>query len=110
MVAEHKPRTTRWKLINSAFQGRAFELVFMYGPANTLEESLGQKMIESVKKQIKFYRRLHGQIKYSLTFGAMMMRELPQETYHETFYFRSDERSAVRGEYGIDEEIQDAVH
>ena len=109
MVAEHKPRTTRWKLINSAFQGRAFELVFMYGPANTLEESLGQKMIESVKKQIKFYRRLHGQIKYSLTFGAMMMRELPQETYHETFYFRSDERSAVRGEYGIDEEIQDAV-
>ena len=109
MVSEHKPRTSRWKIINSAFQGRVFELAFMYESTDSLEEALGQKMIVAVKRQLKFYRRLHGQIKYSMTFGAMMRRELIQETYHETFFFRSDEKSAVRGEYGIDDEIQDSM-
>ena len=92
MVAEHKPRTTRWKIINSAFQGRVFELAFMYDSTDSLEEALGQKMIAAVKRQIKFYRRLHGQIKYSMTFGAMMRREMLEETYHETFFFRSEEK------------------
>ena len=106
MVSEHKPRTKRWKIINSAFRGRVFELAFMYDSTESLEEALGEKMIAAVKSQIKFYRRLHGQIKYSMTFGAMMRREMMQETYHETFFFRSEEKSAVRGEYGIDDEIQ----
>lgn len=109
MVSEHKPRTARWKIINSAFQGRIFELAFMYNSTDSLEEALGQKMMAIVKSQIKFYRRLHGQIKYSMTFGAMMRREILNESYHETFYFRSDEKSAVRGEYGIDEEIQESM-
>ena len=109
MVSEHKPRTTRWKTINSAFRGRVFEVAFMYDSSDTLEDALGGRMMANVKSQIKFYRRLHGQIKYSMVFGAMMRRELIQETYLETFFFRSEEKSAVRGEYGIDEEIQDSM-
>ena len=109
MVSEHKPRTKRWKIINSAFKARVFELAFMYDSTDSLEEALGQGMMNAVKNQIKFYRRLHGQIKYSMTFGALMRRELLEETHHETFFFQSEEKSAVRGEYGIDEEIQDSM-
>ena len=109
MVEEHKPRTTRWKMINSAFQGKIFELAYMFDSNDSIEESLGPPMMLSVQNQVKFYRRYFGQIKYSITYGAMMRRETPDDTMYETFYFRSEDKSAVRGEYGIDDEIRDTL-
>lgn len=104
MFDQHRPRTARWQLTSSAFGKRALQLTYMYSKT-TLEEALGGEMLNSVFRQIKFYKALHGQIRFTLSFVCLMKKECSDETIREHFYFTSRATSLVRGSLNIMKEV-----
>lgn len=105
MVAEHRPRTTRWQITSQAFKKRAITLTYMYHPT-TLDVALGEDMENAVIQQIKFYKGLHGQIRFFLSFVCLMKKESPDDTIREHFFFQSKTESLLNGIRGITNRIR----
>jgi hypothetical protein len=104
MVDQHRPRTTRWQLTSSAFDERALQLTYIYSET-TLEEALGEEMLNSVIRQIKFYRDLHGLIRFTLSFVCLMKKQCSDETIRELFYFSTIAVSLVRGPSSVKKQV-----
>ena len=105
MNDSHKPADDKWIKIKEAFEGRVLEIAHIYGE-KTLEQALGDDMLESVLDQIRYYMRLHGQIRYHFNFGALMRRSGLDEDIEETFYFSSSAKSAIFGEFGLANDVE----
>ena len=105
MNDSHKPADDKWIKIKEAFEGRVLELAHIYGE-KSLEQALGDDMLESVLEQIRYYMRLHGQIRYHFNFGALMRRIGLDEDLEETFYFSSSAKSAIFGEFGLANDVE----
>ena len=102
----HKPKSEKWRKIKSAFDDKVIEIARLYDIEIGLEEALGEKILLSVLKQIQYYRRLHGSIKYVLNIGVKMKKNVNYETITETFYFSGRNRNATSGELGLAQDIQ----
>ena len=100
----HKPQNDNWIKMKEAFGGKVLEIGHIYGD-KSLEEALGNDMLESVLDQLRYYLRLHGQIRYNFNFGALMRRQGFEESIEETFYFTSPAKSAVFGELSLAKEV-----
>jgi hypothetical protein len=104
MIDQHKPRTARWQLTSSAFDKRALQLTYIYS-VSVLEEALGEEMLNSVMRQIRFYKDLHGQIRFTLSFVCLMKKECLDETIREHFYFPSKAVSLVYGSRSVKKQV-----
>ena len=102
----HKPQNDNWIKIKEAFDGKVLEIAHIYGDKN-LEEALGNDMLESVLEQLRYYLRLHGQIRYNFNFGALMRRQGIGETIEETFYFTSPAKSVIFGELSLAKDVDE---
>lgn len=101
----HKPVDDKWIKIKDAFEDRVLEIAHIYGQS-TLEEALGNNILESVLDQIRYYIRLFGQIRYCFNFGALMRRQGIEEEIEETFYFSSPAKSAIFGEFNLADDVE----
>ena len=102
----HKPQSDKWIKIKEAFDGKVIELAHIY-EEKSLEEALGDEMLESVLEQIRYFMRLHGQIRYHFNFGALMRKQGIDEEIEETFYFSSPAKSAVFGELRLAGDVEE---
>ena len=102
----HKPQNDNWIKMKEAFDGKVVEIGHIYGD-RSLEEALGNDMLESVLEQLRYYLRLHGQIRYNFNFGALMRRQGFEESIEETFYFTSPAKSAVFGELSLVRDVEE---
>ena len=102
----HKPKSEKWRKTKSAFDNKVIEIARLYPVEIGLEEALGEKILLSVLKQIQYYRRLHGSIKYVLNIGVKMRKNVNYETITETFYFSGRSMNATSGELGLAQDIQ----
>ena len=72
MNTNHKPRTKRWTLTSSAFKKKIIELSMICDRETKIEDALGDKMEISVTRQLLYYRRLHGSIRFHFIFAVLM--------------------------------------
>ena len=105
-MKEHQPKSFHWKKIKSAFKENVIEIARLFSPDTGLEEALGRKILVSVLKQIQYYRRLHGQIKWTLNFGAKMKNSGKSGEIVETFFFSSSNRTTTLGEITLSQDIE----
>lgn len=106
MNDRHKPQNGEWIKIHSAFEERVLEIAHIYGQ-KSLEEALGDDMLESALEQIRYYMRLHGQIRYHFNFAALMRRQGNVEDIEETFHFSSSAKSAIFGELTLAQDVEE---
>ena len=102
----HKPKSEKWRKTKSAFDDKVIEIARLYDVKTSLEEALGEKMLLSVLKQIQYYRRLHGSIKYVLNIRVKMRKNVNYETVVESFFFSGRNRNATSGELGLAQNVQ----
>ena len=106
MKTEHKPNMEGWNLIKSAYKEKVFELAYIYQEKTTLEEALNNAMMQTVIKQVEYYRRLHLQIRYRFNFKAMMKKTDLDGVNYEAFYFQSTTRNSLFGELYLTDHIK----
>jgi hypothetical protein len=103
----HKPRTDRWKLSNHAFDQKIIELLYIYN-VNSLEEALGGKMLKSVINQLRYYRMIHGQIKFGFNFSAVMQKQgIGGEESNEQFFFETQRLVTTTGELQLSKDVEE---
>ena len=102
----HKPKSEKWRKTKTAFDEKVIEIARLYDVDQSLEEALGEKMLLSVLKQIQYYRRLHGSIKYVLNIRVKMRKNVNYETVVESFFFSGRNRNATSGELGLAQNVQ----
>ena len=104
MDAAHKPRSSRWQVTNSAFKEKVIELTYLYNEKK-LEKALSDTVQESVLNQIRFYRRKHGSLKFSLSFTALMKKDIEEDEVYDSFYFQGHTVRVQSGEWGLEEKV-----
>ena len=102
----HKPNSAKWRQIKSAFDDKVIEIARLYDVEMGLEDALGEKILLSVLKQIQYFRRLHGSIKYVLNIGVKMRKNVNYSEITETFHFSGRNRNATSGELGLSQDIR----
>lgn len=104
---EHKPRTDRWKKTASAFNDRVIELTHLYHELS-IEKALSEAMMKSVIRQVSFYRRAFGAVRFQLNFVCLMEKSVADETRNEQFYFQGTKgRDLLRGEHEVKKSVQE---
>lgn len=106
MVTEHKPRTNRWQITNSAYKEKVLDLTYLYNEKR-LEKALSDTVQQSVLNQIQFYLRKHGSLKFALSFTALMKKDVAEQEVYDTFYFQGHTTRIQTGEWGLEEKVSE---
>ena len=101
MKEVHEPSEDGWVRTSSAFQNRVADYTYMFNN-KSLEESLGEFMVNSCLRRIRYLREVHGQIRYLINFQALMRNH----ELTEPFYFQSRCTSLTSGGRGVSKKVR----
>ena len=89
MLDRHKPRTNRWQETNSSFKKDVIDLTYFYNE-NRLERAFSESVLRSALNQLVWYRRKFGSLKFSLSFSALMRKNVGGEEIVDSFFFQGE--------------------
>ena len=107
MLDRHKPRTNRWQETNSSFKKDVIDLTYFYNE-NRLERAFSESVLRSALNQLVWYRRKFGSLKFSLSFSALMRKNVGGEEIVDSFFFQGEVQRLQTGELGMGEIVDES--
>lgn len=104
MTEKHRPRSIRWQVTKSAFDGKVKELTFLYSEQK-LEKALGEMVETSAYKQVIWHKRLYGSLKFQFNFVALMKKTGPQVDILESLFFPTEAVRLLSGELIVKRQV-----
>ena len=104
MTEKHRPRSIRWQVTKSAFGGKVKELTYLYSEKK-LERALGGMIENSAYKQVIWYKRLFGSLKFQFNFVALMKKTGSQVDILESLFFPTEAVRLLSGELTVKRQV-----